>query len=422
MINNIFEQALNIQEPWFIKSVDFDSSINRLNIFIDFKRGSTFKFINNNGEEEFAKAYDTKVKAWRHLNFFEHECYLSARVPRIKKGDKQIELIKVPWEGKMRGFTLLFEALVLQLCTSMPVLTVSQLVGVSDDKIWDMLGRYVDEALGNMTLDELKILGLDETSRKKNHNYITLFVDLVKKKIVHIAEGKDNTTVVDFVGILKERGGNTDNITDVSSDMSPAFIKGITENLPNAEITFDKFHILKIINEGVDEVRRQEAVYQYDLKGSRYIFLKNNNNLTKKQRAKLEELEISKINLKSIRALHIRENFQEIYNSFSLQDFEIKLKKWYYWATHSKLAPMIKVAKTIKKHWNGVLRWWSSKINNGILEGLNSIIQAAKAKARGYKLVENFKIIAYLLAGDIDLSLVNEKYYKIGERKLPTLF
>ena len=132
--------------------------------------------------------------------------------------------------------------------------------------------------------------------------------------------------------------------------MSPAFIKGVKENLPNAEITFDKFHILKIINEGVDEFRRQEVESQDSLRGSRYIFLKNNKNLTKIQRAKLDELKISKINLKSIRALHIRENFQEIYNPFTLEDFEIKLKKWYYWATHSKLTPMIKVAKTITKH------------------------------------------------------------------------
>ena len=138
--------------------------------------------------------------------------------------------------------------------------------------------------------------------------------------------------------------------------------------------------------------------------------MKNNKNLTKKQREKLEELKISNLNLKSIRALHIRENFQEIYNSYSVEDFEIKLKKWYFWATHSKLKPMISAAKTIKTHWDGVLRWWSSKINNGILEGLNSVIQAAKSKARGYKLVKNFKIIAYLLAGDIDLENVNPLY------------
>lgn len=209
---------------------------------------------------------------------------------------------------------------------------------------------------------------------------------------------------------LESHGGDPEKIRDVSSDMSPAFIKGVKENLPNAEITFDKFHILKIINEAVDKVRREESKEQIELKGNRYLFLKNNQNLTIKQRAKLDELKMSNLNLKAIRALHIRENFQEIYNSYSIDDFEIKLKKWYFWATHSKLTPMIIAAKTIKRHWNGVLKWWSSQINNGILEGLNSIIQAAKSKARGYRLARNFKIIAYLLVGDINLNLVNKAY------------
>ena len=410
MMKNVFEQALNIQEPWFIKAIDFDFTQKRLDISIDFKKGTKFEYTTDKEEVLEGSVHDTKKKTWRHLNFFEHECYLTARVPRIRRQDNKVEIIKSPWEGKMKGFTLLFEALILQLCTGMPVLTASQIVNVSDDKIWLMLRRYVDEALTYIDLEELEILGLDETSQKKHHDYITLFVDLVKKKIIYITEGKSNKTVIDFVTHLKEHGGDPEKITEVSSDMSPAFIKGINENLLNAEITFDKFHIVKIINEAVDKVRREEATQQKDLKGNRYLFLKNNENLNVKQRKILNELTISKLNLKSIRALHIRENFQEIYNSYSIVDFEIKLKKWYYWATHNKLKPIISAAKTIKKHWNGVLRWWHSKINNGILEGLNSVIQAAKSKARGYKLTQNFKTIAYLLAGDIDLNNVNTEY------------
>ena len=408
MMQKLFEQALNIQEPWYVKSIDFDCSKKCLDIIsLDFRKGTRFEYTSEDGELLSGAVHDTKEKTWRHLNFFEHECYLKARVPSIRKKDNKVEIIKTPWEGKMQGFTLLFEALILQLCTGMPVLTASQIVTVSDDKIWLMLRRYVDEAIEHMDLEQLQILGLDETSQKKNHNYITLFVDLVKRKIVHITEGKSNETVVDF---LKNHNGDPDKITAVSSAMSPAFIKGITENLPNAEITFDKFHILKIIHEAVDKVRREEAKSHEELKGNRYLFLKNNCTLTKRQRDKLKELKISTVNLKSIRALHIRENFQEIYNSYSIEDFEIKLKKWYFWATHSKLKPIMDATKTIKKHWDGVLRWWSSKINNGILEGLNSVIQAAKSKARGYKIAVNFKTIAFLLAGDIDLTIVNPLY------------
>lgn len=157
-----------------------------------------------------------------------------------------------------------------------------------------------------------------------------------------------------------------------------------------------------------------EASEEAILKNTKYIFLKNVRNLTTEQHKKRKELEMSKIKLKSMRALNIRESFQEIYNSQTKHEFESKLKKWYYWATHSRLEPIKKVAHSIKKHWNGVLQWFDSKINNGILEGINSIVQAAKARARGYKDTENYKAIAFLLAGDIDLSEINQHYNSLS--------
>ena len=335
MMQNIFEQALNLEAPWYIKSLDFDYPNRRLDIDIDFRKGSEFEYTTETGDVKKGKVHDTVNKKWRHLNFFEHECYLNARIPRIRKEDNKVEVFKASWEGKMKGFTLLFEALLLQLCTAMPVLKVSQLVGTSDDKIWSMLERYVEEALSKMDLSELTKLGIDETSLKKNHNYITLFVNLAKKKIVYIADGKDSQTVEKFAAFMKKHMGEPINITDVSSDMSPAFIKGVKENFQNAKITFDKFHIIKIINEAVDSVRRTEVKEHFSLKGNRYLFVKNNGNLTDKQRIKLNELKMSKLNLKAIRALHIRENFQEIYHSATTEEFEIKLKKWYFWATHT---------------------------------------------------------------------------------------
>ena len=176
---------------------------------------------------------------------------------------------------------------------------------------------------------------------------------------------------------------------------------------PRADITFDKYHIVKLINAAVDEVRREEVASRPILVNSRYVLLKNKENLTEKEKEKLEELKMPKWNLKSIRALHIRENFQAIYEAETEEEFEALLKKWYYWATHSRLQPIIDVAKTIKNHWKGVVQWKKSQINNGILEGLNSIVQAAKAKARGYKTFENFKIIVFLLTGKLEFDKLN---------------
>ena len=164
---------------------------------------------------------------------------------------------------------------------------------------------------------------------------------------------------------------------------------------------------LKIINEAVDKVRRAEAVGNPLLSGTRYIFLKNDDNLTANQKRKKDELNMSKQNLKSLRALNIRETFQQIYNATNVELFTARLKDWYYWATHSRLEPIKQAAYTIKRHWDGVIRWKVSQINNGILEGLNSVLQAAKRKARGYKL-KHFKTIAYLITGKLDFSKVNK--------------
>ena len=402
----IFEAALAIQSPWYVKEIQFDAASKRLDIYIDFNRGSTFPSTDPTFPDKY-KVKDTLDKTWRHLNFFEHECYINCRTPRIDLGGNKTELISPPWAGVVSGFTLLFEALVMELCAHMPVHSVCQIIKESDNKIWRMLEKYVDKALASEDYSHITAVGMDETSRAKGHNYITLFVDMLKGKTVHVADGKDNQTVNEFVKSLETHNGNRNQVTDVSCDMSPAYIKGVKAFLPNATITFDKFHILKIINGAVDQVRREEILSQPILTNARYVLLKNEQNLTKNQRQKLEELQLSKLNLKSIRALHIRENFQEIYKASTDEDFKIMLKKWYFWATHSRLDPVIKAAKTIKRHWDGVLAWKKSQISNGILEGLNSIVQAAKAKARGFRTFRYFRVVVFLVTGDLNFKVVN---------------
>lgn len=408
MHSQLFEAALHIEDPYYIKNITFNAQKKRLDIYIDFKRGSSFLY-----ENKSFKAYDTKEKQWRHLNFFEYKCYLHVRAPRVKMDNGNVRLVSMPWEGKNTGFTMLFEAFILQLCMAMPVKQVSKIIGEGDEKPWRMLEKYVVAARELEDFSDLESIGMDETSQKKHHDYISLFVDMKKRKTIFIAEGKSSQTVENFTDDLEKHNGHAQNIVNVSCDMSPAFIKGVRENLPNAEITYDKFHILKIINDAVDKVRKKEAATFGILKNTKYIFLKNSRNLTERQSKKLADLSISKLNIKSIRALHIRENFQEIYNARDMADFENMLKKWYFWATHSRLEPIKEAAYTIKAHWEGVVKWFESRVNNGILEGLNSIIQSCKTKARGYKLTKNFMIIAYLVTGDLQLESINRHFEKI---------
>lgn len=404
--NAIFTAALGINEPWYVESVEFNSEAKRLEIHLNFKKGSKFPFFNDDGSIESNSVYDTVEKRWRHLNFFQHECYLIARVPRIKNQVGKVQTYSPDWSGLSNGFSLLFEAVILQLAKDMPVNRIAKLLNVSDKLIWNVLDSYVSQAREFESYKDVSKIGVDETSLAKGHNYISMFVDLEKRRTIFVAEGKSSETVKQFKKDFTEHSGNVLQITDVSCDMSPAFIKGVKENLPNAEITFDKFHVLKIINEAVDKVRREEVKDNPILSGKRYIFLKNEINLTVKQRQEKQELMLHEINLKSMDALNMRETFQQIYHTQSDLEFVGLLTKWYEWVSNSGLEPMKKVAEMVKNHWDGIVKWKTSQINNGILEGLNSVIQAAKRKARGYKM-KHLKTIAYLVTSNLNFGKLN---------------
>lgn len=407
-LESLFERALRLDTPWKITRIEFGESEGIIRVFIDFPRGSVFccpvcsKSV---------KAYDTTEKEWRHLSFFQYACYLVVRVPRIACPDDGILQIAVPWAREGADFTFLFESFAMILVREMPVNRVSQIINVDDNKLWRMMHHYTEAARKKEDYSGVKQIGVDETSKAKGHDYVSLFVDLGKKRTIFVAEGKGSETMAAFTEDFKEHLGNPHDITDVSIDMSPAFIKGVEENLPNAAITFDKYHIMKIINTAVDDVRKAEVKEQSLLRGQKYIFLKNRKNLTESQHKSLKAIEaMPRLNLKTVRAYHIRENFQEIYKEETREGFERALKRWYFWATHSRIDPIRDAAKTIRRHWTGVLRWYDSKINNGILEGLNSMVQAAKAKARGYRTFRNLKTVIYMLTGKLD-------YTKVG---LPT--
>ena len=384
--------------------VSFNTKLKRLDVEVDFERGSVFPHEDEDGEIRHYKAYDTVKKSWRHLNFFEHECYLNVRVPRVQPQKGCVRMILPPWAGNLHGFTLLMEAFILQLCKNMPVNQVGKILKVSDHRIWKMLECYVEKGSNLADYKEVKTVGVDETSLKKNHNYIGLFVDLEEKRTLYVAEGKDHSIIEEFAEFMEEKDVNREQITNISCDMSPAFIKGVRLSLPKAKITFDKFHIMKIINEGVDQVRKDEAKENPILKKTRYIFLKNNENLTTFQRKQKEKLK--NLNLRSIQALHLRENFQEIYKAESFEKFEFLLQEWYDWAIGSELEPMIRVANTIKAHWDGILQWRKTNLNNAILEGLNSVVQAAKRNARGYQF-QHFRIITLLITGKLNFQGIN---------------
>ncbi|MGE5713684.1 MAG: transposase, partial [Betaproteobacteria bacterium] len=176
-------------------------------------------------------------------------------------------------------------------------------------------------------------------------------------------------------------GGMVSGRTNVSTVVAslPSATNRTAAHLPNANITFDKFHAVKIINDAVDLVRRAEQKDRPELKKTRYIWLKNKCNLPEAQLAALGGL--TDLNLKTARAYQIRLTFQDLYAQPSREAAEAFLRKWYFWATHSRLAPVIEAAGTIKRHWDGILRWFDNKIANGILEGINSLVCVNRSKS-----------------------------------------
>jgi len=399
----LFQLALGLKSPWMVSALEFNPEQKSLQIKIGFEKGSVFP-CPKCGQIDL-KAYDTVEKSWRHLNFFQHEAYLTARVPRVDCPKCGVRLIdNLPWAREDSGFTFLFEAMIMTLVKSMPVKTLAAFVGEHDTRIWRILHHYVDKGRNQVDHSMVKNVGVDETSSKKGHNYVSLFVDLDKSRILFATEGKDSLTVERFQEDLVAHNGTVESITEFCSDMSPAFIKGVKKYFPTSSLTFDKFHIMKIVNEAVDEVRRQEQKERPELIRTRYIWLKNKNNLNSAQLKTLDELQLKKINLKTCRAYQIRLGFQDFFTQ-SAETAEPFLKDWYFWATHSRLQPIKEAAYTIKRHWYGVLRWFHSKINNGMLEGFNSLIQSAKARARGYRTNRNLIAMIYLIGGKLDFGL-----------------
>lgn len=338
--------------------------------------------------------HDTIEKVWRHLNFFGYKTYLHCRVPRVKCGDCGVHQIEVPWARKQSGFTLLMDAIILTLAQSMPILKVAKMLDEHDTKIWRVIIYYIKKSRAKEDFSRVSIVGIDETSFKKGHKYVTIVGDIENSKVIYVCEGKNSSTLTTFNEDLINHGGEPTMIQFISCDMSPSFINGISSEFPDSKITFDKFHVMKMMNEAVDEVRKQEQSTVKELKNSKYLWLKKENNLSKEQSERF--LSLKNQNLKKVRAYNIKLSLQEFWDSQNRKDAAQYLKKWYFWATHRRLTPITEAANTIKKHWEGILNYFDSKITNVILEGINSIVQLQKRNARGFKNVYYFINMIYL--------------------------
>lgn len=422
----LFALGLNIEEPWLITSIEMvpverNPSLMELHIKVDFAEGATFDYPGFEGK---CKVHDTRENTWRHLNFFQYRCYITARVPRVITPDGKVKTVAVPWARSGSGFTLMMEGVILTLVKHMPVRTVAREIGEHDTKLWRLIDYHTEEALKDQDFSDVSAIGVDEYSHK-GHNYITVFLshpDVVtdeagrrrqagKGRVLFVTEGKDKDAVLRFLERFKAKDGTPEQVEVATSDMIHGFRSAMQESFPNAVVTVDKFHVLKNCSDAVDNTRRRElrskdSVKARDLKESRYIWLKNPDNLTDKQRTRLSQL-LEVEYLDTVQAYSCRLELQDFYETHKAYDEEMvsAFERMVIKFANSPVKEIRKFAACLTRNTVEILNYFQTLRTNAILEGFNSKISIIKSRARGFKNMRNFMNMIYFVCGELSLPL-----------------
>ena len=355
-IVSFFSSLLDLSYPFELAAVDKveqGGKVEQVELMI--KISSDYVYSSPEGEICRIHSFDERV--WRHLNLFEYPCYIRCKVPRYQDKSGKTYLLEVPWARPRSGFTLLFEGQIMtMIAMTHNVAAVACYLGEYPQRIWNLFHYYTDHHLPRVQEQPAaKVIGIDETSKRKGHNYISLFVDLDRTKILDIQDGKDSETIKRF----RENYPHAEAIEALSIDMSPAFIKGATEYLPQAKITFDKFHVVKIVNEAFRKMYRNSS----------------------KQSLDIEAL-----------SFH-QQMFQKLWQQQSIQEAAGFLQ---FWSDLASDYGLTNLSKTLNRHFDGIIEYIRSKITNAVLEGINNKVQLIKKTARGYRYVDTFKKMIFI--------------------------
>ena len=416
----LFGDILNLGKSWEIRNVDYNSPGNKVYLVVgETKHLWEQEKCGKDGGS--VSCYDhVEAREWRHLNVFNKECVIICSLPRGKCSVcGQIYRVTPPWEGQSKHFSKEFEAFALTLMREMPVKKVGEIMGETDKRLWRMLIAHVEVAYGKLAMDDVYCVGVDEMSRAKGQRYVTVFADLVKRRVLFATPGKDAATWGEFIKALEAHNGHRHAITQVSMDMSPAYQSGVKEHCRNAAIVFDKYHVIAQLNKAVDDVRtleqrRGDAAVRKQLHKSAWLWRKNPHNLTPNEQIRMKRIDHSM--LVTSKAYQMRLALQEIYaipyRSHAKRRFlswckwvrrEVKKSKW------TMLEAMGKAAQMIESHLEGILAHWLDGITNAYMEGLNSVFSAVRRKARGYRSCTYLITMLYFVAAK--LSIPNPSFH-----------
>jgi transposase len=410
----VFHQILALGEGWQVERVEYVEKEGRVLVHVRESARFWATEICLHCASKKVRGYDhAPERRWRHLNVWQLQSEIVCSLPRGECQDcRKIFTVRAPWEGRSKGLTQEFEAFALTLMREMPVKKAGEILGENDQRLWRVLFAHVDAAWKDLSWEEVVWVGADEMNRRKGHNYLTVFVDLVARRVLLAVEGKDASVWERFADQLVAHNGHPKAITQVAIDMSPAYIRGVKENLGNAAIVFDKFHLIQHVVEAVDKVRKGEtqrgAEEGKDLKKTRWLWRKNPEKWTEAEKRHYERL--AEKPLVTGLAYAMRLDLQSIYRLGSCQEAEKQFLRWCDWVREmaedigeEMLEPMRKVAVTIENHLEGILGHWKAGLTTAFLEGLNSLFSATKRKARGYRSSEYQTTMLYFIAGKLQI-------------------
>lgn len=411
-LNTFFKRVLNLTSP--IQAVNLENDVEgRPNVVIDVKT-RTRRLRCGGCDRKCQRRHGAagKARSWRHLGLFGITVQLRAEVHRVVCKRCGVRTTSVPWGRTGSVFTRQFEDEVAWFLQHTDQTSTATYFGISWVTVGKIAQRVVAEKLDGSLLENLHFIGVDEISYGRPKKFLTVVVDHERGRVVWAAEGKSSDTLGQFFALLgPERSAR---IEVVTMDMSAAYIKSVVEQIPRAEIVFDRFHVVRLLLDAIDEVRREQqraledAGDRQSLKKSRFPLLKNPWNLTRHEKQKLAAIQVNNRSL--YRAYLLKESFQSIYDSRSVEEADERFDEWYGWARRSQLRPFMSVAETLRHHWPGIRRFIELRITNGPVEGYNSKIRMISHRAFGFHSGGALIAMIMLLCSGITLSPLGHGY------------
>jgi len=400
----LYGMLLGIRFPWRVARVEVEMGLERVDVWVEEEGGARFACAVCQAE---SAVYDhTGEQVWRHLDTCQLRTYVHVRLPRTNCPKDGVKQVRPPWAEARSQFTRSFERRLIETLKECDVTGVTRLSGTSWDETWGVLMRAVGRGLARKERRVPARLGIDEKSVGKGHHYESIVCDLDRGTVEYVVDDRERESLESYY--RQFTAAELAAIEAVAMDMWEPYVQATRAWVPEAEkkIVFDRFHATQQVTSAVDRVRRAEhKVLAQDndlrLKGTKYLWLRNEENVPEWRRE--EFAAVKDAELKTSRAWAIKEALRGFWAYSYAKWAEKYFQAWYWWATHSRLGPMIAAAKTLKRHLANLLTYFKHRITNATSEGINSKIQMIKLMACGYRNREHYKAVIYFHCGGLDL-------------------